>query len=205
MRAVWVLVLLAGFAAGAQAQDFDTNRQWCWDETAGFERRIGACTWLLNSSRLTQSDYAEAFFKRGNTYYGNGQYDRSIIDFDQAIVLNSGLPGYYHNRGLAYQNKGKYDRANRDYDQAIALKPDLARAYASRAWVYAAMGKYDSAVRDYDQAIALEPDHADLYFNRGNAYGNKGQYNRAIRDYDEAIRLNPDDAEAIKIGSWLTN
>lgn len=175
MRAVWVLVLLAGFAAGAQAQDFETNRQWCWDETAAFERRIGACTWLLNSGRLTQSDYAEAFFKRGNTYYGNGQYDRSIIDFDQAIVLNSGLPGYYHNRGLAYQNKGKYDRANRDYDQAIALEPDHADLYFNRGNAYGNKGQYNRAIRDYDEAIRLNPDDAEAIKNRELAYKLKSQ------------------------------
>ncbi len=203
MRAVFVFVLLAGFAAGAQADDFETNKQWCVDSDADPDLRIGGCTWLLQSGRLAEGGHATAYESRGIAYFDKGQYDRAIRDFDQAIALNPDDADYYYYRGNAYRKKGQHDRAIRDYGQAIALKPDLAAAYNNRGIVYSNKGQYDRAIRDYGQAIALNPDYADCYYNRGSAYGNKGQYDRAIRDYGQAIALNPDFAVYYNSKAWL--
>lgn len=54
------------------------------------------------------SSYFEAFFKRGNVYSYNGDYDRAIQDYDQAIRLNSSDAKTFYNRGAAYQDKGDY-------------------------------------------------------------------------------------------------
>ena len=91
MRSVWLVVLLIGFAAGAQAQSFETNMNRCWNESADPDRQLSACTWLLNSGLLGPSEYPTTHLQRGNVYFSNRQYGRAIQDYGQAIALNSPL------------------------------------------------------------------------------------------------------------------
>ena len=52
-----------------------------------------------------------------------GDLDRAIADYTQAIQLNPKYAPAYYNRGSAWGNKGDFDRAIADYSQAILLDP----------------------------------------------------------------------------------
>ena len=125
MHAVYVFILLAGFAVSAQAQDFESNKQWCADDDADPDLQIGACTWLLNSDQLAEDLHAAAYYNRGYAYSKIGQYDPAIRDFDLAIALKPDYANAYSNRGYTYYLNGQLDRAIQDYDEAIRLKPDF--------------------------------------------------------------------------------
>lgn len=58
-----------------------------------------------------------AYNNRGVAFRSNGEIDRAIEDYDQAIPLK---PDYYvaiNNRGVAFMNKGALDRAFADFDR----------------------------------------------------------------------------------------
>jgi len=69
-----------------------------------------------------------ALNNRGVAYQAKGDYDRAIIDHDEAIRLDRGFAVAYYSRGHAYQAKHEIDRAIADYDQAIRLQPNYAAA-----------------------------------------------------------------------------
>jgi tetratricopeptide (TPR) repeat protein len=78
----------------------------------------------ITGGPLTAREYSN----RGIAYANNGEYDRAIADFTQAIALKPDFALAYSNRGNAYANKGEYDRAIADYTQAIKLNPNVADA-----------------------------------------------------------------------------
>jgi tetratricopeptide (TPR) repeat protein len=157
---------------------------------------ISYCTQTIESGEVSGKGLAFAFYKRANAYYGKGDHDRAIHDYDQAIRLNPGHANSFSNRGAAYARRGDYDRAIQNYDEAIRLNPNHADAFSNRGVAYARKGDYDRAIRDYDEAIRLNPNHANAFYGRGNAYRRKGDYDRAIENYDQAVRLNPNHAQA---------
>jgi Flp pilus assembly protein TadD len=145
--------------------------------------------------RLKAGD-AEAYNKRGNAYRNNGDYDKAIEEFNQALRLNPNYAEAYSNRGAAWGATGDYDKAIEDFSEAIRLNPDYANAYYNRGITWGTKGDYDKAIEDYSQALRLNPGDAGVYYNRGNAWGSKEDYDKAIADFTEAIRLNPGLAEA---------
>jgi tetratricopeptide (TPR) repeat protein len=180
-------------ATGKSAVSDDIGK--CYKATTP-DVAIAYCTQAIESRQLSGKLLAFAFSKRGNAYYGKGDQDRAILDYNQAIRLNPSDANSRSNRGAAYARKGDYDRAIEDYDEVVRLNPSHADAFSNRGVAYARKGDYDRAIEDYDEAIRLNPKHAIALYGRGNAYRRKGDYDRAIQSYDQAIELNPNHANA---------
>jgi tetratricopeptide (TPR) repeat protein len=157
---------------------------------------ITYCTQAIESGQLSGKGLAFAFYRRGNAYNEQRDYDRAIKDYDEAVRLNPKHANAFSNRGVAYAGKRDYDRAIQSYDEAIRLNPSHADAFTNRGVAYARQGDYDRAIQSYDEALRLNPNHANALFDRGNAYRRKKDYDRAIENYSEALRLNPKHANA---------
>jgi tetratricopeptide (TPR) repeat protein/transcription elongation GreA/GreB family factor len=148
----------------------------------------------VNAIQSTPKD-AVAFLDRGVMYANNGQYDRAIADYDEAIRLDPQNVPALSNRGDSYLNNRQYDRAIADYDEVITLNPKDADAWHNRGLAYARNGQHDCAITDYGTAIRLNPEYADAFYDRGSAHAQMGDYDDAIADYAEAIRLDPKNTE----------
>jgi len=115
---LFVLMQTAGFSAAVTAQTLE--QKWCFAPGPG-DDRISGCTAMIQSGRETPPNLAEAFKDRGNAYFGNGQYDRAIDDYDQAIRLNPNFAAAFYDRGLAHVHNGRPDRAIEDFGRATML------------------------------------------------------------------------------------
>jgi tetratricopeptide (TPR) repeat protein len=134
---------------------------------------------------------AEEQRKEGEAAGKVGDFDRSIVNFNEAIRLNPKDAAAYYDRGLTYYRKGDYNRAMADYNEALRLNPTYVAAFNNRGLIYYARGQYDRAIADYNEALRLNPMYHIAINNRGNAYDKKGDLDQAMTDYNETIRLNP--------------
>jgi tetratricopeptide (TPR) repeat protein len=157
---------------------------------------------LWNDTIKKSPHKARVYNARGFFYFSEGNFEKAVSDYNQAISLNDNFRQAYFNRGFLYYRKGSYDKALFDYNKAISLMPNtsggdqFARAYQLRADVYLAKGDYKEAISDYDQAVNLDPDLLNVYVDRGIAHASLGDYDQAIADYSKAIELKPDHLEA---------
>lgn len=166
-----------------------------WRENAPSRQNLDeAITFLASLSGQGGADN----YNRGNAYIQQGDYDRAIKDYDEAIRLKADDARAFNNRGNAYYGKGDYQRAIQDYDQAIRLRADDAMTFHNRGNAYFRQRDYDHAIQDYDQAIRLRANDAQAFNDRGNAYAGKGDFDRAVQDYSEAIHLAADYAKAFQ-------
>ena len=68
---------------------------------------------------------AEAVTPWGNALRRQGQGDRGIADYDEAIRLNPNSAIAFDNRGYAYRMLGQQARADADFAKARQLDPNL--------------------------------------------------------------------------------
>jgi tetratricopeptide (TPR) repeat protein len=144
-----------------------------------------------DNDRDNDFDAYMACYDRGDKYFGQGDYDRAIREYTEAIRLKPNEAAAYLARACAYDEKQDYDRAIADYSKLIQLKPRDALVYFARGRAYYEKENYDKAIADYNEAVRLEPNDAMTYYSRGCAYDGKEDYDRAIADYSETIRLDP--------------
>jgi tetratricopeptide (TPR) repeat protein len=197
--AAMVLTAVIRPLAPAEAQ---TKQQivWCKNSDGTFspdQVNIG-CTAIIQTGKWRGKELAVAYNSRGNAYKlksdldrTNGNLERAIADYDDAIRLDPNDPLFYYTRAVAYDAKGDRDHAIADYTEAIRLNPKYAGAYANRSNAYQAKGDFDRAIADDNEAIRLDPKGLFPYLIRGAAYYAKGDLDRAIADYSEVIRFNP--------------
>jgi translation elongation factor TU len=81
---------------------------------------------------VTSQEYA----KSGATHHSNGEFDKAIADYTQAIQLDEqGALGQaaliYRLRGDAHRRKGNLTPAMSDYIKAVKIKPEFALELAS--------------------------------------------------------------------------
>jgi tetratricopeptide (TPR) repeat protein len=62
---------------------------------------------------------------RGKASGEKGDYDRAIVDFDQAIRLDPKYAKAYATRGEVYEAKNDPDHVIADFEQALKLNPSL--------------------------------------------------------------------------------
>lgn len=150
----------------------------------------------------------------GVFYYQQGNCEKAISCYDQAIGLETGNGLYFKNRALAWQNLGKYQNAESDFLQALSLwsrpehlatleipKKELQSAakYGRDAELlnYIGLSKYyqnknEEAIEYYSEAIKLDPNKVVVYENRALAHERLQDYPEAIKDYKLALSFGED-------------
>jgi tetratricopeptide (TPR) repeat protein len=154
---------------------------------------ISACTRLLNDPVFAKikNNVSLLHGDRASAYFNKGDYDRALLDLDEALRDDPRNFLALNTRGNVYWRRGAYQRAILDFNEVIRLKPNFAMAYANRGSARADLGQLEDALADLTESIRLAPRVAETFNNRGVLWRNKGEYDKAIADYNEAIRLDP--------------
>jgi len=132
---------------------------------------------LLHSALELPADQREAFLHRGIAYRGNGNYDRAIADFTQAIELDPDNSRPYTERArtklasVAAKAEGNHVRLEEaisttdphgilaDLDRAVAIDPALSDGSASlvRGAVRLMQNRDADAQQDFDRFLRRRP------------------------------------------------
>lgn len=163
---------------------------------------------------LDSFEYARAFRDRGFIYSRQGDRQKAIQDFNQALNVNNKYAPAYFARGCVRAESGDYQGAIQDYNRAIsygqgkdkertvAIRQDLnsdfdkAESYYQRGQAYAKLNQHKKAVRDYTEA--LEKYHlpqakaAKYHYARADAFYALKEYKKAKQDYTQYLSYNAD-------------
>ncbi|HKX84860.1 MAG TPA: tetratricopeptide repeat protein, partial [Pyrinomonadaceae bacterium] len=85
--------------------------------------------------RVIDPRTANAYVGRGNAFFGKGEMDNAINDYDRAIAILPGMAAAYHARATALFAKKDYERSLADYGKALRIDPRFTRAFIGRALV----------------------------------------------------------------------
>lgn len=100
-------------------------------------------------------DEAVACKERGNAAFKNGEWQKAVDEYTQAIKCNDKhqqLATFYKNRAAAYLKLERYDNAVNDCDKALEMEPNDPKSLFRRAQAKEGLNRYEEAYRD---AIAV--------------------------------------------------
>jgi tetratricopeptide (TPR) repeat protein len=160
MRKWFIGLALALVALPAAAQTPDEVWNGCFP-SAGVsvpaEAKVGYCTRLIESGRLSAKNLVAAYNNRGDAYEKMGLFDQEIADDTKAIQIDPKYAIAYNNRAWAHHLKGQDAEGLPDVQMAVALDPTHASSLETRAEIYEKLGRRDEAIADYRAALKLDP------------------------------------------------
>ncbi len=110
-------------------------------------------------------DIAVVHLQCGNVWLVQGENQRAITCYNQAIEAGGPRPQFLGARGTAWLFLGELDRAIADLDEAIREGPVDGLAYNNRGTALLRRGDYARAADDLRKAIRLLPQHPNAYKN----------------------------------------
>jgi tetratricopeptide (TPR) repeat protein len=190
----------------ARAQVPDTADEYF---IAGFNKFVEPGNNVLAGKRLAIQQFSKAiqlnpkyeyaYFSRAITYEQIKEFQKSLSDYNQTIIIRPKESTAYYNRATLKDIKlNDTQGALSDYNQAIILNPKFFQAYNHRANLkHTKLNDIQGALSDYNQAIILNPKFSDAYFNRAILKVDKlNNIQGALSDYNQAIILNPKFSDA---------
>jgi tetratricopeptide (TPR) repeat protein len=146
--AIAAVAVMTATAAGAAAQEL----QGCASPDP--ERRVAACTALIDAPDTVPALRSEAFFRRGLSYSQFNQYERAIRDYDAAIAITPGFAPALNNRAYSYLKLGKPSQGLPDVEEALEIEPLHPIFSTTRGEIRQVLGDRDGAIRDHEAAMA---------------------------------------------------
>ncbi|MDO8886604.1 tetratricopeptide repeat protein [Candidatus Oleimmundimicrobium sp.] len=108
---------------------------------------------------------------RGDSFLNYGFYNRAILQYKRATLLDSNNEKIYSWLGYAYNKKGDFDNAIESYEKAVELNPannevnlELGIVYYHK---YQKTGKrvfYEKAVETFEKIIERDPSNESVKF-----------------------------------------
>lgn len=137
-------------------------------------------------ANVVRSD-AWVYNMRGKAFEQEGLYDRAIVEYTQAILLDQGFAEAYLGRGWAQEAKGNHKQAIRNFTQAIRASSSYAEAYFGRGWAHEQLGQSDLAIEEYSKAIRAKPNYTDAFLSRGILRFYTDRLEGAANDFSRAL------------------
>jgi DnaJ family protein C protein 7 len=163
--------------------------------------------------RQNKSD-PEALVLRGRALYAQGDNDKAIQHFRQALNCD---PDYREavrylrmvqklermkGDGNADYKGGRWQTALEKYTEALAVDPlnrgTNSKLLQNRALCRIKLKEYDAAVEDCDAALRLDPSYTKARKTKANALGQSGNWEGAVRELKALAEADPSDAALAK-------
>lgn len=132
---------------------------------------------------------ADAYFRRGNIRFDQGDWQGAIADFDRAISLDANYTNAYYNRAAARYNLRDKQGALADFDAYLTRSPNDFEAYFQRGSLRRSLGDDRGTLADFDQVVRLVPQEPKAYYNRAIVRREMQDAQGAIADLQKAVEL----------------
>ncbi|MEZ5346930.1 MAG: tetratricopeptide repeat protein [Pyrinomonadaceae bacterium] len=144
------------------------------------------------------SGTAESYFESGNEFFKKKDYDRAIIEYSKALILDPTMARAQANRGKAhYENNDIWD-AYYDYSEAIMCPIDLETEELIDLLFRRASLQNDNSLQNDDltEIIRLDRNNIKAYEERGFNSMLDGNYKSARADYDMVVKIAPENVNS---------
>jgi tetratricopeptide (TPR) repeat protein len=139
---------------------------------------------------------AEELCRRGFQFSLEGDYQKALAYYQQAVSNDPGNPDAWYGLGHCYVGLEQPDRAIDAYHRAIEKNPQNAMIPFHLGRYLIKIGRYKQALAVFQKSIQLNPDFGPAHDQMGLVYTKLELYDNAISAYQEVIRLQPDYAPA---------
>lgn len=148
------------------------------------ESEYDASMWMparkdIERAIALDSSSFQAHYILGNVLVRQGDLDRAIAEYREAIELNPGEPRTYFHLALVYRTKNDTVDEERALEQALAANDHYAPAHTELGRMLIEQGRLEDAENHLKLAVQYNPNSEEAYFLLVRVYAMLGQKSQA--------------------------
>ena len=150
----------------------------------------------LQTAKEVDGKYIEAYLKSAELSLYLKDYEKTMFNLKQAILLDKLNPTAYFLRGWALKEQGDTVNAVKDYQKAIELKSDYELAYEELGSLYAIKGD-PLAIEYLNSTVNINPNNYSALYILALFYQEHEAIGQALETYQKLLEIKPDHADAL--------
>ncbi|KEQ73737.1 TPR-like protein [Aureobasidium namibiae CBS 147.97] len=151
----------------------------------------------------------EALVLRGRALYAQGENDKALQHFRQAISCDPDFKDAVKylrmvqkldrtkEEGNGYFKSGKYQQAVDTYTSALEIDPQNrgtnSKILQNRALCYTKLKEWQKAIEDCERALKLDPSYTKARKTKAKALGESGDWEEAVKELKSIAESNPEE------------
>jgi Flp pilus assembly protein TadD len=160
----------------------EMRREWTQKQTADTER---------SDSR------AERYYNKGVSYHQQGELNRAIDSYKEALTFNPEHLPAHTNLATAYVQTGRFKEAEQELVYLYALRPRNMKVLFNLGFLLYQIGEYVSAETKLKKLLELEPLHLEANLLLASIYEKKGELDKALEFCIKAYQVNSVDPRVL--------
>lgn len=123
----------------------------------------------------------------GDVYFGKGDFEAAIKQYQSSLAIYGENPAVLNNLGLAYMNLEMYGSAITSLEKALAFDPSNVETRHNLAAVYRDYGMVDKGAAEFISIIQTNPGYPNIHNDLGDIYRKQGRDAEALKEYRASI------------------
>lgn len=160
------------------------------------QEQISEAFSVLQTAKEVDGKHIEAYLKSAELSLYLKDYEKTMFNLKQAILLDKLNPTAYFLRGWALKEQGDTINAVKDYQKAVELKPDYEQAYEELGVLYSIKGD-PLAVEYLNSTININPKNYSAMYVLALFYQEHNAIAQALETYQKLLDIKPDHADAL--------
>ena len=198
-------LLMQAAEAFRKSAELDENIFFSYDSYVNVLNDMGKREELENElrSKLERNKDYRAYYGLGKLAFLDGDYDRAVQYFQEAIHLNSSQKLIFFYQAYALNQLKRRDEAIQSYLQTIRLDPLFVQARHNLALLYMQVSDYSKAIENFEDVLRLDPNYVSAHLNLAKIYINLGNRNAARDHLSQVLSIAPQQQEAAALWRQL--
>ena len=134
---------------------------------------------------------AEQFFAKGEALFKEGEFDKAISAYRQAVKRQPKNANYWCGLGAAYGRKGELKDAFNCFSETVKLDPSHSDGWRNLGVAFKVQGKLREAKNAAEQATRIDPSNALACNDLGVLVMDAGNYQQAVVCFQAAVKNLP--------------
>jgi protein O-mannosyl-transferase len=144
-----------------------------------------------------------AHYDLGILLQAQGEPDKAINAYEQAVRLDRNHSGAFNNLGILKTEKGQLAEAAECFHQSIRIAPDKAPAHRNLAAVLLMQDQTREAAEQYRTALRIDPNDEESCWNLAYTLHCLRQLEEAALYDRRTLQLKPDHVPALNDLAWI--
>ena len=151
--------------------------------------------------------YTSALIGLGNSYLISGNFEKSLLYFDQALNIKQNLPLALEGKCICLYELNKKEEINTILDELNKYDNKKENFNELQNLIRGNLQKdennFEEAIKYYDNCIELNRNYYEAYYNKALCEISLNQINNALKDLDEALNIKKDFYQALDAKGYI--